>query len=1801
MRFLTTLLALATASVCLAQRPAFSTEARRAALPPAAERAVGEEFRDFQALRFDAGALADYLAGPRGAEAFDLRLGGDEYVVQLRPRDVRGDDYALYYADDDGVHLAPRRDNIVYHGYTVGAKPAEVSLAIDEGFVYGMIAEGADALFFQSLSLTVPAGAAAPDDLLLFRGSDGVLPAENACGMDASRHAAPGHRDRGAQADGHDDDHAAQRAVGQCLEVDLAIANDFLMYQSYSSNITTLENRNLGVVATVNTDYAGNFADDYIFVVSEQFVATSAAADPWTSSTDASALLSSFRQWGAGGFSAPFDLGSLWTNRNLAGSTIGIAYLGAVCTSFKYNVLEDFSSNADLTRVLVSHEYGHNFDCDHDASGSPFIMAPAVQFTSSWSAASVNFVDAFGATRTCLSVDPSCSGGGGGGATPPTAAFAAGQTSVCEGATVVFGDQSTGATAWQWSFPGGSPATSTAQNPQVSYATAGTYDVTLTVSNSAGQDTRTETDYITVAALPIAGFSVFTTATPNEIDFFNTSVNAQSFFWNFGDGFTSTASDPTHFYANPGSYTVTLTASNSCGSATTTQQVNIVVPPIAAFINSDPVGCDPHTVQFDDRSTGVRDAFLWDFPGGTPSSSTLPDPVVTYSTPGTYDVTLTVTNSAGSDTEVKTDLVVISASPVAGFAQTVNGNTVAITDQSLNGTTVTYDFGDGVGTSNQPNPTYTYAATGTYTITQTVTNACGLVTTAATVSVQGPPQASFSVDAEFCLGEQVTVTSTTQGAVTSLLYEVTLPDGSTQTSTSDPYVFVVNDPGSYDVSLTAANASGANTATQTGAFVVFDDPTASFTFAANQLTATFAGSVAPVLTGATPSYVWDFGDGNAGQGANPAHTYASSGTYTVTLTALNGCASATASQQITVGNVPSATITAAGANGLCAGDQATFTANVNGTVTSLAWTFTGATQVSQSGNAITLAFPNPGSYQVSVEVCNALGCNTATYAPGVDVGAASASGFAVAQPGGLQVALTDQSQNANSVTYDFGDGTGASSAPNPSYTYAAAGSYTITQTVVGPCGTDVSSQTVTVGQAPVAGFGVSLPSGVLCPGTTIEFVDQSSGAQSFQWSFPGGQPATSTAANPSVTYAQAGTYDATLTVTNGLGSSTTTQQAVVSIQPAPTADFTQVVAALRVDFASQSLAATSFAWTFGDGAQSTDENPVHTYAQSGTYTVTLVATGPCGSDTFARDVTVLGAPTASFQATSATQGCPGLTVGFDASASAGAASYRWSFPGGNPAAATGPTPDVTYAQAGTFDVTLTVTNASGTDAVTRSGLVVVLPDVAAGFTANTTMLTVAFADTSTGATLYQWDFGDGGTSTDASPTYTYAAAGTYTVTLTATGACGSDTETQTVTVAPGLPSAAIDVIAGAGCAPFAASFSAAGSVDADAYAWTFPGGTPASSAAVDPSVTYAAPGSYDVQLVVSNATGADTLLLAGAVTVGGAPGAALQVPIVTGFDVAFEVNTTDPAATVAWDFGDGTVRDPGSRMETHTYAATGQYDVVVSVANACGIDRDTVEVLVGAVPDAEFEASVREGCGPLDVTLTDISTGGPTAWLWTVTGPQGTSAQTSSDRMPTFTLTAPGFYTVSLRATNAVGSATEVRQRYLEVLADPTATAQLLGVDALTASFASAMTAADSLVWDFGDGATSMALMPVHTYASAGSYAVVLSAFGPCGVARDTVTVTVRVSGVDGLPAGAELSLFPNPAESFASWSLTGVASRRLGLRVVDATGRTVFEQRLGGGTSFRAELPVAEWPAGTYVVEWTGDTFAARRPLVVQ
>jgi PKD repeat protein len=1106
--------------------------------------------------------------------------------------------------------------------------------------------------------------------------------------------------------------------------------------------------------------------------------------------------------------------------------------------------------------------------------------------------------------------------------TAPIADFSASPTSGCATLVVqMMNESSSNAVTYTWSFPGGAPSSSNQANPTVVYAFAGVYTVTLTATNGSGSHTFTQTNYITVGTTPTPNFTHSVNGA--TVTFTNTSsANSDSFLWNFGDGETSTETNPVHTYADPGTYTVVLTATNACGSISVTKFVTIIStgPPVPGFTANPSTGCAPLTVNFSNTSTGAS-SYSWDFPGGNPSTSTLANPTVVYNNPGVYTVTLTATNINGTATATAT--ITVNTIPTVGFtSSTSNDTTVAFTNTSTGATSYLWAFGDG-DSSTVANPVHNYPAIDsniTYTVILQAINACGTVSDTQTVTIINDPNASFTATPTSGCAP-LTVQFNNGSSPNAASFQWDFPGGTPATSTMTNPVVVYNTPGTYSVTLIAVNASGQDTFTRANYIVVNTTPTAGFTHVANGLTVNFINA----STGAS-SYSWAFGDGNSSTDASPSHTYATDGTYTVTLSATNACGTVTTTQTVTVATAPTAGFTADPTIG-CAPLTVQFTNTSSANAVNYDWQFPGGTPSSSDQQTPpAIVYNVAGTFTATLTVSNAAGSNS--FSQIIIVNGGPTANFS-STVNGLTATFNNNSGNSLSYSWDFGDGD-SSSDENPSHTYAADGTYTVVLTASNLCGTSTFTQTVVITTEPSAGFSASTTSG--CAPLTVQFNDISAGAPvSWSWEFPGGTPSTSTDQNPTVIYFTPGVYDVTLVVTSAGGSTSSfTQPNLISVFGAPATGFSYNVSGSEVTFINSSVDATSYVWNFGDGSTSTEENPEHTYAEDGIYNVSLAATNNCGTTIFEQTVTIATPPTAGFNPGNAT-GCTPFTVQFTNTSSSNASSYLWDFPGGNPSSSTDENPTVTWNTAGVYVVTLTATNGAGSS--TSTATITVNPTATAGFTYQLGGLTAVFTNTSTNGTSYVWDFGDGSNqSTEANPSHTYAQTGNYVVSLSVTNSCGTVTIVQTIAIKGSAPVPAIDSDSESGCLPYAVQFTDQSAGDPVSWNWTFEGGAPANSNVQNPLVNYTTPGTYDVTLEVTNAFGTSIQVFPDYITVQTAPAAGFTFTA-DQTTVTF-TNASQNAASYVWNFGDGNSSTEANPV--HTYGAAGTYNVSLAATNNCG-------------------------------------------------------------------------------------------------------------------------------------------------------------------------------------------------------------------------------------------------------------------------
>lgn len=661
------------------------------------------------------------------------------------------------------------------------------------------------------------------------------------------------------------------------------------------------------------------------------------------------------------------------------------------------------------------------------------------------------------------------------------------------------------------------------------------------------------------------------------------------------------------------------------------------------------------------------------------------------------------------------------------FNTSINGNTATFVSTLPPGYTAngyTWSFGDG-GNSNAANPVYTYANNGWY-------NVC--------MTVWGTTPLNTIFQCSICDSVQI---------------------GGAATPCNANFIY-----------------------TQSGNIVSFSN------------LATGPGTIT--------NYAWNFGDGNQSNSPNPTHTYATNGTYNACLTIYgvnNGITyTCTYCDTIVVGNPCNASF---GWNA-GAGNTVFFnnTPTTPGTITTYAWTFgNGAT--SNVANP-TYTYPNSGWYNVCLTVSGFVtGTNTpfsCTYCDSIQVGTPvqPCNANYVSTQSGLTVAFANTSTGPGTITnyaWNFGDGN-QSNLQNPTHTYATAGTYVACLTIYGINNnityTCTYCDTIVVGNPCNASYGWNVGAG-----NSVFFNNTSTTPgtiTTYAWTF--GDGGTSNVANPVYTYALSGWYNVCLTV-SGFVTGTNTPfsctycdsiQVGTPVQPC-NANFSSTTSGLNVNFTNLSAGPgtiLNYSWTFGDGGTSALQNPSHTYANAGNYTVCLAIQGVNNGVTYTCQycdsiyVTAGGQPcNASFTSTytSAT------TLAFT-NTSTGTGTLmqtQWNFGDGGTSVLANPTH--TYAFGGWYNVCLTVVyNNNGVvttcytcDSVYIQGN----PNpggnciVNANFSGNVSGLTANFTNTTTCTNCtsisYQWNFGDGGTSTLPNPSHTYMAGGNYNVCLYATG------------------------------------------------------------------------------------------------------------------------------------------------------------------------------------------------------------------------------------------------------------------------------------------------------------------------------------------------------------------------------------------------------------------------------------------------
>jgi gliding motility-associated-like protein len=569
---------------------------------------------------------------------------------------------------------------------------------------------------------------------------------------------------------------------------------------------------------------------------------------------------------------------------------------------------------------------------------------------------------------------------------------------------------------------------------------------------------------------------------------------------------------------------------------------------------------------------------------------------------------------------------------------------------------------------------------------------------------------------------------------------------------------------------------------------------------------------------------------------------------------------------------------------------------------------------------------------------------------------------------------------------------------------------------------------ITVFAAPEPNFTANLTLG--CLPSTIQFTDATTPAGSaiaWEWNFGDGN--TSTQQNPSNTYTNVGFYTVTLTVTNATGCKTTISRGsyiriIGSISTAFSFSAPSTCRApFNVNFQNESSGPgnITYSWDFGNSQTSTAINPSTVYNTAGSYSVTLNAQSDLGCIGSVTQVIDINGVNTDF--TAPTNGCINQPVAFTNASSAPPVSSTWYFDDGTVSSQINPVK--TYLAAGTYNVKVINEYAGCTDSATKTITVNDRPVV--DFTVDDSSacqapFDVQFTDLTPGATSWQWDFGDGNTSTLQNPSHRYTAVGNYTVTLTAstsTGCSNSITKTalikiQPVTLGLRLPDG--------GCIPFLYNpqYDIVTLDTLATWAWNFGEPGAVSNVRSPAPYTYTSAGNFTVTLTVTTVSGC-VANAQGTVSTGVRP--------IVNFTFAptdacasdtiqyNDLSTTTPGASVEWlwSFGDGSTS--GAQHPRHVYTDTGYLTVMLIVFNNRCADSLKAPTHVRP-PVARFNYSVN--CITDQVTFRDTSLIDPgitpISWLWQMGDPGNT--QFTVQHPPPFTYPGPGTYMVKLTVTN---------------------------------------------------------------------------------------------------------------------------------------------------------------------------------------
>ena len=842
-----------------------------------------------------------------------------------------------------------------------------------------------------------------------------------------------------------------------------------------------------------------------------------------------------------------------------------------------------------------------------------------------------------------------------------------------------------------------------------------------------------------------------------------------NYYWDFGDGSFGTNSD-TIFdkQYSPGPsidfYTITMAVTNECGTDTTIETVTILPSGLVAFFSVDTtVGCLPFTLDFEQFSVGAA-THSWDFKDGNFSNAY--SPTHTFLDTGTFEVSLAVSNACDFDTAFKT--IRVNTSPNVEFSVIDDtlcaGSTLLISNSSDLGINNNWNFGDN-SSSFLTNPTHVFSDSGHYRVIligTSLTNNCPASDSVDLVVLPYPEVTASSDTSNGCIPLPVNFSSTSN-SVGYYLWD--FGDGNSSGLANPNHTYTSD--GYYSVNLRFEDLAGC---VDSFDFDIIPYPVPQISFNPIQLDTCVLPASYTLQNNSIGASTnnWNFGDGSVSFINSPNYSYSAPGNYDINLLISNtyGCSDST-SQSIVVKPVPIADFNPIQLDTCILPVNYNLVNNSQGAI-AYTWDF-------GDGNSSNLVNSNhsynqDGNYQISLIAMNSVGCFD-TSLISINILPVPDLSFNFDQRDTCTIpslfSFQNNSNGATSYLWDFGDGL-YSSLSSPFHTFNNAGTFNVqlSSTNIYGC-SDTFIKPVTINPVPISNFNPIQLDTCILP-ANYSLVNNSTGSFINSWDL--GDGSNSNSLNLNYSYLNSGTYNITLTTTNQFGCFDSSSK-TVNVLSVPYSDFTynkldSCILPSNYSFTNNSTGSNTYMWTFDTIANSIQPNPFFTFNSDGVFEIKLLSINNSGCvDSSINYINVNPIISADFS-TDTSIGCEPFNVIFNNN-SQNSSFYNWDFGDGNTASFFNGFYE--YQNAGNYIIKLVTEDINGCkDSIFESINVYPSPTSSYTYVASDPCylpISVDFTNTSLLSNNFEWNFGNGQTSSIINPSTIFDSVGNYNIQL----------------------------------------------------------------------------------------------------------------------------------------------------------------------------------------------------------------------------------------------------------------------------------------------------------------------------------------------------------------------------------------------------------------------------------------------------